>query len=88
LYYQFGSISIFIELQSALFDEKIQLPKLKDESQQGRILNDIANAYSMSGQPRRAALLFEMQMLCRKSGNKKKSRHQLGELGIHGAIPH
>jgi tetratricopeptide (TPR) repeat protein len=81
LYYQLGAYQVFIELQAALFDEKTQLPKLEKESRQARILNDIANSYFLSGQPRRAVPLFEMQnALQEKAGNKQNLAAGLGNV--------
>ena len=59
LFYQFAAYQVFIELLLASFNEKTQLPNLKDEGWQGKVLNDIANVYSLNGQPRMAVPLFQ-----------------------------
>ena len=83
LYYQFGAYQLRIELLRALFlDGEDKPPRLKDEDAQAWTLNALANAYSLSGQPRRAVPLFEMQIaIARKSRQQEKSRHRAGERG-------
>ena len=73
LYYRFGAYERAIELLGALFPEgEERPPRLSSESDQARTLNGLANSYSLSGQPRRAVPLFEMQIAIReKQGNKK-----------------
>jgi tetratricopeptide (TPR) repeat protein len=59
-YYQFGAYDLQIDLLRGLFpDGEDRLPRLSDESDQASTLNDLALAYSMSGQPRRAIPLCE-----------------------------
>jgi hypothetical protein len=54
-YYQFGAYQGEIELLDSLFlDGEDKLPRLSDESVQAWILNEMANANSMRGQPRNA----------------------------------
>jgi tetratricopeptide (TPR) repeat protein len=61
MYYQFGAYQIIVELLQALFlDGEDKPPRLKEESDQAWILAALANAYSLSGQPRRAVPLFEL----------------------------
>lgn len=61
LYYRFGAYQLRIELLRALFpDGEEHPPQLEQESDQAWTLNALANSYSLSGQPRRAVLLFEM----------------------------
>jgi len=60
-YYQFGAYQLIAELLLALFlDGEDKPPRLKDEARQAWTLNTLANAYSLSGQPRRAVPLWEM----------------------------
>jgi tetratricopeptide (TPR) repeat protein len=73
LHFQFGAYQLMIELKHALFpDGESKPPHLKDEGDQAWTLNALANSYGMSGQPRRAIPLFEMQIAIReKQGDKK-----------------
>jgi tetratricopeptide (TPR) repeat protein len=60
IYYQFGAYQLQIELLRALFlDGEDKSPRLKDESSQAWTLNELANSYSLSGQPRRTVPLYE-----------------------------
>jgi tetratricopeptide (TPR) repeat protein len=80
-YYQFGAYQLQIELLRALFPGsedpatgagQVALPRLKDESAQAWTLNELANSYSLSGQPRRAVPLFEgHNAIYEKRGDKK-----------------
>ena len=72
-YYQLGAYQLIIDLLRALFlDDEYHLPWLKDVSDQAIILNDLANSYSLSGQPRRALPLFEASNnIDEKRGEKK-----------------
>jgi tetratricopeptide (TPR) repeat protein len=61
LYYRFGAYQTCIELLRALFpDGEEHPPRLKKEGAQGWTLNELANSYSLCGQPRRAVGLFEV----------------------------
>jgi tetratricopeptide (TPR) repeat protein len=73
LYFQFGAYQQIIELLVALFtDGENKPPCLKEESAQAWTLNMLANAYSLSGQPRRAVPLFLAgNEPDEKSGNKQ-----------------
>ncbi len=54
---------------------------MKKEDYQAWTLNELANAYSLSGQPRRAVPLFEMQNELReKMGDKKNLAIGLGNV--------
>lgn len=67
LYYRFGAYQTIIELLRALFpDGEDKLPRLKDESAQAWKLIELANSYSLSGQPRRAVPLYEVQISIRE----------------------
>jgi tetratricopeptide (TPR) repeat protein len=75
IYFQFGAYQLEIELLRALFlDGEDKPPRLKRADAQALTLNALAVSYSLSGQPRRAVPLFEMQNAIReKEGNNKKS---------------
>ncbi|MCP4688294.1 MAG: hypothetical protein GY859_09595, partial [Desulfobacterales bacterium] len=67
LYFQFGAYQLRIELLRALFpDGEDRPPRLKNESDQGWTLNDLANSYSLNGRPRRAVGLFEQSNAIRE----------------------
>ncbi|MFN8479456.1 MAG: hypothetical protein U0074_16700, partial [Kouleothrix sp.] len=60
LYARLGTYPTCIELLLALFsDGKIKSLRLTDKENRGWVLNELANAYCQSGQPRRALPLFE-----------------------------
>ncbi len=60
LYYQFGAYQLILDLLRPLFpDGEDCPPRLEDESARGWTLNEMANSYSLSGQPRRAVPLYE-----------------------------
>jgi tetratricopeptide (TPR) repeat protein len=72
IYYQFGAYQTAIELLSALFlDGEDKPPRLKEESDQAWTLNELANAYSLSGQPRRAVPLYEGYISTSEKRNDK-----------------
>jgi len=85
LYFQFGACQLGLELLRALFpDGEDRLPRLKEESDQGWTLNELANSYNLSGQPRRAARTFELAVeLARKMGRKDNVAIGLGNLAGH-----
>lgn len=82
IYYQFGAYQLQIELLRALFsDGEDKPPRLKEESDQAWTLNELANSYSLSGQPRRAVPLWEMQNVIReKQGDKKNLAITFGNM--------
>jgi tetratricopeptide (TPR) repeat protein len=87
LYYQLGAYQVFIELQSALFDKKTQLPKLKNEFLQARVVNDIANAHSLNGRPQYAAPIFQTAVsLIENMDDKKNVATGLGNLASMAQI--
>jgi hypothetical protein len=56
-FYQLGAYQLQIELLRAVFaDGEDRTPRLKDESHRAEVLNDLANSYSLSGQPRGGAV--------------------------------
>jgi tetratricopeptide (TPR) repeat protein len=74
IYFQFGAYQLQIELLRALFlDGEDKPPRLKREDAQAGTLNDLAAAYSNSGQPRRAVPLIEMQIAIREKRGVKES---------------
>jgi len=82
LYYRFGAYATCIELLRGLFpDGEDKPPRLKKESDQAWTLNELANSYSPSGQPRRAVPLYETQNALReKAGSKVNLAIGLGSL--------
>ena len=90
LHFQFGAYQLCIDLLRALFPDgedpsagsgQAVLPRLRDESAQAWMLNELANAYSLSGQPRRAMPLFEQHnAIFEKAGNKSNLAVGLGNV--------
>jgi tetratricopeptide (TPR) repeat protein len=81
-YYQFGAYQLRIELLYALFlDGEDKPPRLKRDDYQAFALNELGNAYALSGQPRRAVPLYEMHnTLQEKADDKKNLTTGLGNL--------
>jgi tetratricopeptide (TPR) repeat protein len=72
IYFQFSAYQLEIELLRALFLDGEDKPlQLKNESAQAWTLNGLANSYSLSGQPRRAVPLFEMQNALQEGMGRK-----------------
>lgn len=89
LYFQLGAYGLIIELLRALFlDKEMRVPRLEKESGQAWTLNELANAYAQSGQPRRAVPLYELaNALNEKRGDKKGLAAGLGNVARqHGGI--
>jgi len=82
LYYQLGAYQIIIELLHSLFPNgENELPPLDTDDKKAFTLNELANSYSLNGQPRRAVPLFELQnVLQEKAGNKKNLAIGLGNV--------
>ena len=97
LYFQFGAYQLCIELLRALFPDgdpstafdttqgkrsgQGTLPRLKDESAQAWTLNTLAVSYSLSGQPRHAASVWQVALpLAEKLGEKRNLAAGLGNL--------
>ncbi len=60
LFYRLGAYQLCIDLLLALFpDGEDRPPRLTKDADQAWTLNELANSYSLSGQPRRAVPLFE-----------------------------
>jgi tetratricopeptide (TPR) repeat protein len=89
LYYQFGAYQLIVELMQALFvDGEDKPPRLKEESDQAWSLNELANAYALSGQPRRAVPLYLMgNETDEKSGNKIGVAIGLGAVASTALLP-
>jgi len=82
LYYQLGAYQLMIDLLRPLFPAgEDRPPRLKDERAQAWTLNELANAYGLSGQPRRAVPAFEQACaLAEKQGNKGNLAIGLGNV--------
>ncbi len=89
VYYQLGAYQLQIDLLRALFPNgEDHPPPLKDENAQTRTLNELANSYSFSGQPRRATPVYEQAgTLAEKQGDKRGLAIYLGNLAAYGQIP-
>ena len=85
LYYQFGSYQLIAELLRALFlDSEDRPPRLKKEDAQAYTFAVLANAYSLSGQSRRAVPLGEMHnAIYEKAGDKQNLAIGLGNVAYH-----
>jgi tetratricopeptide (TPR) repeat protein len=88
LYFQFGAYQLMIELKRALFpDGEDKPPRLKGESTRAWMLNVLANSYSLSGQPRSATPLYEIQNNLQDNlDNKKNLAIGLGNLATQQMI--
>jgi len=82
IYYQLGAYQTQIELLRAFFPtEEDVLPRLTDEAHQAHAMNELANSYSLSGQPRCAVPLFEtMNASFEKRGDKSNLAIGLGNV--------
>jgi tetratricopeptide (TPR) repeat protein len=83
-----GRYQLRIDLLRALFpDGEDRPPRLKNESHQGWTLNELANSYSLSGQPRRAVPLFEQShAIWDKAGDESNLAIGLGNLAYMAQI--
>jgi len=72
IYFQFGAYQLEIDLLCALFpDGDDRPPCLTDDSAQGWVLGALANSYGLTGQPRRAASLFQQDIaICERQDDK------------------
>lgn len=89
LYYRLGAYQTFVELQNAFFPDSdfSAKPRLKDEGWWAKLLNDSANCYSLSGQPRHAVPLFEGYIdISRKGKDKVNEAVGLGNLACQQVI--
>jgi tetratricopeptide (TPR) repeat protein len=92
LYFQIGAYDMDISLKETFFPDGVdQPPRLKDESDQAWLLNDLALIYDSTGQSRKARGLFErsiviydekghMRAVAADLGNLAESQMLLGEL--------
>jgi tetratricopeptide (TPR) repeat protein len=82
IYFQLGAYQLTIDLLHALFpDGEDRHPRLQDEEAQGWILNALANAYCLSGQPRRALAIYELAIeIEEKLGSAEGVAGSLGNL--------
>ena len=89
LYYRFGAYQTFIELSRGLFaDGEDRPPRLKSEADQAWTLNALANAYSLSGRPRKAVGAFERHNAIReKLDDKTNLAIGLGNLASMAQLP-
>jgi tetratricopeptide (TPR) repeat protein len=89
LYFQFGAYQLAIALLRSLFpDGEDKPPRLKKETAQAWTLNALANAYALSGQPKKAVPLFEMSNeIDEKRGNKEGVAIGLGNLAYMAQYP-
>jgi hypothetical protein len=75
LYYRFGVYQTQIELLRTLFpDSEAHLPRLIKASDQAWALNELANSYGLSGQPRRAIPLYRSFILMSEKLDDKLNR--------------
>jgi tetratricopeptide (TPR) repeat protein len=84
IYYQLGAFQTQIELLRSLFPEgESKPPVLTNGAHQAHAMNELANSYSLNGQPRRAVPLFEgHNAIHEKRGNKRNLTVGLGNLAI------
>ena len=74
LYYQLANYSLIIELLQALFPDGEDRPSaLTKEADQAWILNTLANAYTLSGQPGKAVPLYLLQNKLREKAAEHKN---------------
>jgi tetratricopeptide (TPR) repeat protein len=90
-YYQLGAYRLSIELLQALLPastEDTSFPKLSSQTEQAWALNELANSYSLTGQPLRAESLFKLcNELHKKSGAKEDAVISLQNLAYMAQIP-
>lgn len=78
IYYQFGACQLQIELLRVLFpDGENKPPRLKRDDCQRWTLNELANTYSISGQPHLALPLYE-NFISLSEGNNDKENTIIG----------
>lgn len=82
IYFQFGAYNQVVELMKALFPRgEKNPPAFEREDAQAWCFNTLANAYSLSGQPRHAVPLVEMAVaIGEKMGDKRNLAIGLGNL--------
>lgn len=89
LYYHIGAYQTQIELLRLLFTEgEDRPPRLKDDDAQAWAMHELANSYSLSGQPRRAVPLYEQHNVLReKTGDKESLAIGLGAVAKAAYLP-
>lgn len=89
LHFRFGANVLIIDLLRVLFPEgEEKAPRLKKENAQAWTMNALANSYSLSGQPRKAAPLFQRGIkLVEKAGDKRNLAFGLRNLAGMAQIP-
>ncbi len=87
-YYQFGAYQLRIELLRILFpDGENKPPKLENENAQAWTLNELANSYSLNGEPHRAVQVWTTALpTAKKLGRKKNLAIGLGNLAYMAQI--
>ncbi|MEP7135060.1 MAG: toll/interleukin-1 receptor domain-containing protein [Chloroflexota bacterium] len=81
-YYQLGAYQTQIELLRGLFiNSQDKHPKLRQEVDRGHVLNELANAYSLNGQPHYAVQVSESAIqFVERLGDKKNTAVVLGNM--------
>lgn len=89
LYFQLGAYQQEIELLRTLFpDGEDKPPRLSKEGAQAWTLNELANSYSLSGQPGTAVPLFQQAVdIYEKQGNKGNTAVGLGAIASVAQLP-
>lgn len=89
LHFRFGASQLMIELKRALFpDGEAHPPRLKEEIHQAWTLNALASSYALSGQLRRAMLLYESTNdFVERQGDKSNLAIGLGAAAKAAYIP-
>jgi tetratricopeptide (TPR) repeat protein len=82
LYFRFGAYQACIELLRALFpDDENRPPRLKDQSAQAWALNEMSNAYALSGRPHPSMRARELALaINEQQGDKRRIATDLGNL--------
>jgi tetratricopeptide (TPR) repeat protein len=89
LYYQVGAYQLIIDLLRPVpFRGKDSPPRPRDKRDQAWMLNDLANSYSLSGQPRQAVPLFEASNnIDERRGSRIGLAIGLGNLAYMAQLP-
>ena len=89
LYYRFGAYQIMIELLRVLFpDGENQLPRLRNERQQSKVLTMLGNSYGEYGQPRNAISVYQKGFAIReKLGQTENVGIILGAMVMVAFLP-
>jgi tetratricopeptide (TPR) repeat protein len=89
LYFQFGAYDLQIDLLGASFpDGEDKPPRLEKEADKVWVLNQLANSYAASGQPKKALPLFNKgNELAEEATNKRSLAFGLRNLAYLAEIP-